>query len=97
MSKIVPEGWKISSIRETLSEVIDNRGKTPPLSDTGHDLIEVACVRDDQQFVDYEQTTKRVSTDTYETWFRNGHPKVGDTLVPTVGSIGEFAFVRESK
>ncbi|WP_443636763.1 restriction endonuclease subunit S [Candidatus Njordibacter sp. Uisw_058] len=97
MSSVVPEGWITSRIQEVVLKVIDNRGKTPPLSDSGYNLIEVACVRDDKQFLDYEKITKCVSEDTYQTWFRNGHPKVGDTIVPTVGSIGEFAFVRENR
>jgi type I restriction enzyme S subunit len=97
MSSVVPEGWTTSRIQEVVLKVIDNRGKTPPLSDSGYNLIEVACVRDDKQFLDYEKITKCVSEDTYQTWFRNGHPKVGDTIVPTVGSIGEFAFVRENR
>ena len=76
MSSALPEGWEYSTIRKQTSKIIDNRGKTPPLSETGSEMIEVACISGNKKFVDYEQIRKYVSKDVYDTRFRNGHPIV---------------------
>jgi type I restriction enzyme S subunit len=60
-------------------------------------LIEIASISKDNRFLNYKLSKKRVSEDTYHTWFRNGHPKVGDVLVPTVGLMGHCSIVREER
>ena len=72
--------------------VIDNRGKTPPYkaAKTDFPLIEVNALTGEDRLVDYTVIKKYVDEDTYENWFR-GHPKKYDSLISTVGSIGEVA------
>ena len=82
---------------ELLSNVIDNRGKTPPTSPVGHEYIEVNSVTGNNKFVDYSVVRKFVNQETYDTWFRDGHPKIGDILFTTVGSIAEVCYVKEAK
>ena len=93
----IPKSWEIKTIRELIDKVVDNRGKTPPLSESGIELIEIASISKDNRFLNYRLSKKRVTEDTYHSWFRNGHPKVGDVLVPTVGLIGQCSIVREER
>jgi type I restriction enzyme S subunit len=93
----IPKSWEVKTIRELIEKVVDNRGKTPPLSKRGRELIEIASISKDNRFLNYKLSKKRVSEDTYHTWFRNGHPKVGDVLVPTVGLMGHCSIVREER
>ena len=93
----IPKSWEVRTIRELITKVVDNRGKTPPLSSEGRELIELASILKSQRFLDYKRSKKRVSENTYKTWFRNGHPQIGDILVPTVGLIGECSIVSENR
>jgi type I restriction enzyme S subunit len=84
-------------IEQCLEGVVDNRGKTPPLRETGIELIEVNAFVKGRKFPDFTRIRKYVSEDTYATWFRDGHPKSGDTLITTVGAIGRVAFVNKER
>ncbi|MCA3892028.1 restriction endonuclease subunit S [Vibrio vulnificus] len=80
-------------LSDVINNVIDNRGKTPPNSDvrTEYELLEVNSLRGNTKNPNYELVKKYVSKDTYDSWFRKGHPQAGDVLIATVGSIGEVA------
>ncbi|WP_276885207.1 restriction endonuclease subunit S [Allobaculum stercoricanis] len=91
-------GFNIDTLAENkfklgdLVESVDNRGKTPPLSDnpTSYPIIDVKALSGDIRIVDYNNCTKYVSEETYNNWFRSGHPKPYDILVSTVGSLAEM-------
>ena len=87
----IPENWEIKSLKDFI-EIIDNRGKTPPLDKKSkkYPIIDVKALSGISRIIDYEKCSKFVSEDTYNNWFRNGHPKRGDILLSTVGSIGEI-------
>ena len=89
--------WKEVKIKDTLSRIIDNRGKTPKeLSDFGHPLLEVNCVSKDYKYPLYNAVKKYVGDNIYYTWFRSGHPQKGDILVPTVGTLGAVSLVNRN-
>ena len=75
-----------------LIESIDNRGKTPPLADepTSYPIIDVRALSGNSRIIDYNNCTKYVSKETYQNWFRRGHPKAYDILISTVGSLAEM-------
>ena len=75
-----------------LIESVDNRGKTPPLSDkpTDYPIIDVRALSGNSRIIDYTNCTKYVSKETYNNWFRSGHPKKYDILISTVGSLAEM-------
>lgn len=75
-----------------LIESVDNRGKTPPLSDepTDYPIIDVRALSGNSRTIDYTNCTKYVSKETYNNWFRSGHPKEYDILISTVGSLAEM-------
>lgn len=94
----IPEGWTIKTLEEIV-DIIDNRGKTPPNSNerTEYPLIEIASLRDDIRAINYDKCSKYVNKETYETWFRSGHPKERDILISTVGSLAELKLFWEDK
>lgn len=75
-----------------LVSIIDNRGKTPPLTTETIDypIIDVGALKGTGRIVDFGNCTKYVDQITYETWFRSGHPKPWDILISTVGSLAEM-------
>ena len=75
-----------------LVTVIDNRGKTPPLTTETFDypIIDVGALKGMSRIVDFNNCTKYVDQLTYETWFRSGHPKPWDIIISTVGSLAEM-------
>lgn len=93
--KIFVEDTSVQFTSKKLHEIvktIDNRGKTP-LNDsieTPYPLIEIAALRTDGRIATYRNCVKFVSEETYNTWFRNGHPKQKDILMSTVGSLAEL-------
>ena len=88
---MIPKGWSVKKLGELIN-VIDNRGKTPPLSNekTDFPIIDVKALSGDNRIINYENCTKFVEKETYENWFRSGHPIDGDILLSTVGTIGEM-------
>jgi restriction endonuclease S subunit len=88
--------WKESELRELISEVIDNRGRTPPISVEGQPVIEISSVYGEKKYPDYSKVSKYVDYETYKTWFRDGHPAEGDVLIGTVGSVGASAVMDDN-
>lgn len=84
-------------LEQCLERVVDNRGKTPPLSESGIELLEVNAIIDGRKSPAFDNVRKYVSEKTYATWFRSGHPRRGDTLISTVGAIGRVAFVQDER
>jgi len=76
---------------ELLSNVVDNRGRTCPTSQTGLPLIATNCIRNENLYPTYE-TLRYVSDETYKTWFR-GHPLPGDLIFVTKGTPGRVCLV----
>lgn len=85
--------WSYTKVKDILSFVVDNRGKTPPTQEYGYPLLEVNAVSATEKFPQYQVVRKYVSQETYDTKFRKGHPQVGDILVPTVGTLGAVSYV----
>lgn len=75
-----------------LVESVDNRGKTPPLSPdvTDYPIIDVRALSGSSRIIDYNNCSKFVDEETYNNWFRSGHPQPYDILISTVGSLAEM-------
>lgn len=75
-----------------LINVIDNRGKTPPLTSetVEYPIIDVGALKGQTRIVNFNNCTKFISSETYNNWFRSGHPKEWDILLSTVGSLAEM-------
>ena len=93
----IPEEWEFVTIKVLIEKIIDNRGKTPPLSNEGRELIEINSVTNESMHPDYSKVKKYVDENTFNTWFRDGHPESNDILVSTVGSVGQYVIMKESR
>jgi len=88
---MIPLGWEIVNFKNLVAKYIDNRGKTPPLEESGIPLLEVRTLPQEMLTSDYA-TDKYVSEETYNTWFRS-HLDTDDVLISTVGTIGLTSIV----
>jgi type I restriction enzyme, S subunit len=82
------------SLLDSVSEIIDNRGKTCPTSEHGIALIATNCVKSSNLFPTKERI-RFVNQHTYDNWFR-GHPQPGDILFVNKGSPGEVCLVPDN-
>lgn len=85
--------WKEVRLGDIVSKIIDNRGKTPPVTNEGVELIEVAALEGNHIHPRYDKVIKYVDEYTYDNWFRSGHPIKDDILIATVGSVGTCALM----
>ena len=80
------EPWEQRKLGDIADKAVDNRGKTPSISEEGtHPLLEVASLGSGAP--DYSKVTKYLSDETFKTELR-AHIKERDILFSTVGSIG---------
>ena len=88
---VMPKDWREVPLG-SLVQCIDNRGKTPPLASqlTDFPVIDVKALSGNQRVIDFNNCTKFVKAETYNSWFRSGHPKPYDILLSTVGSLAEM-------
>jgi type I restriction enzyme, S subunit len=71
-------------LSETTKFIVDNRGKTAPTAETGVALIATNCITNESLYPQYINV-RRVSQETYDTWFR-AHPEPGDVILTNKGS-----------
>ena len=76
--------WSEITLADSLEFVVDNRGKTVPVGESGISLIATNCVSNDNLYPEYINV-RYVSQDTYQNWFRS-HPKPHDILLTNKGS-----------
>ena len=76
--------------------VIDNRGKTPPISNLGYELLEVNSLGNSSVTPIYKNVSKFVNELVYKNWFRQ-HIDKDDILMSTVGSVGNVAILKEAR
>jgi type I restriction enzyme S subunit len=92
----IPKGWTITKFGELFSLVVDNRGKTPPLSSDGYKLLEGYQIFCDKPFPDFSNSEKQkfVSEEVFNSlkWFRTKHPQYLDILCATVGTLPKWCF-----
>ncbi|MBE9479364.1 MAG: restriction endonuclease subunit S [Chloroflexi bacterium] len=90
----IPVEWKVRQFGYLVSEILDNRGRTPPLDYYGqNELLEVASLRNVEKNPDYSTVTKRVSDEIFASPYFRQHLTAGDVLVSTVGSVGLTAYI----
>lgn len=96
-NRTIPKGWGVVRLDDVVDKIIDNRGKTPPLTKSGHELLEVNSIKAGRRSPDYTEVEKFVDEATYKSWFRTGHISKGDLIIPTVGTIGNLAISLEDR
>ena len=74
-----------------LKKVIDNRGRSCPVVESGLPLIATNCIVNSRLYPQYEKV-RYVNAETYSNWFR-GHPEPGDMIFVLKGTPGRVAWV----
>ncbi|MFM6022766.1 MAG: hypothetical protein ACKPER_07565, partial [Dolichospermum sp.] len=82
---------KFLPITEVLKEIVDNRGKSAPLSESGIPLIATNCIKHSSIYPTFENI-RYVSEDTFKNWFRT-HLKPNDILFVNKGTPGRTCLV----
>jgi type I restriction enzyme S subunit len=88
---LIPKEWNIKALPDILSNTVDNRGKSAPLTDTGIPLIATNCIKETGLYPTYEKI-RFVSKDVYDNWFRD-HPKTNDIIIVNKGTPGLVCLV----
>lgn len=89
-SSELPTTWSWIPIDDACSDVIDYRGRTPPVSDSGIPHLRTTNVRGSR--IDWN-TESFVSPDVYETYMTRGIPRRGDVVFTMEAPLGEAAVV----
>ena len=92
----LPSNWELDKFNTVIRNIVDNRGKTPPIIAEGIELLEVNSITKHSVGPVYSKVSKFVSNETFEKWFR-AHPRKGDILIPTVGTIGVAVLMKEER
>ncbi len=79
------------ALTDLVSEIIDNRGKTVPTSDTGIPLIATNCIKHSSIYPTFENV-RYVSQQTFKTWFRS-YLRPNDILFVNKGTPGRCCLV----
>lgn len=88
----IPSHWEVKKLKYLLDMIVDNRGKTPPIEDSGIPLLEIDSLEGENYNPSLKNVSKFISKKTYETFLRK-YLDEGDILFATVGSIGKIAIV----
>ena len=92
----IPEHWEMAKFKVILLKKVDNRGRTPELSDNENDipLIEVNAIGG--KYPDTNLIKKYISQESHDKYIRDDL-KTGDIIVTTVGAtIGKCSVVPQS-
>src|SRR6516162_909739 len=79
------------ALTDVLSFIVDNRGRTCPVTDSGFPLIATNCIKPAHREAVFENV-RYVDDETYARWFR-AHPLPGDVIFVCKGSPGRVAVV----
>jgi type I restriction enzyme S subunit len=78
-------------LKELLSFIVDNRGKSVPTSEDGIPLIATNCIKNTELYPTFDKV-RYVSDEIYDNWFR-AHPKPGDIIFVNKGKPGSVVMV----
>ncbi|MDP2029896.1 MAG: restriction endonuclease subunit S [Thiobacillus sp.] len=91
----LPEGWGWTRLLETCEAVVDCHNKTAPYQATGIPLVRTPSIRDMK--LNFDDSIRYVSQETYEYWSRRCPPLPGDILFTREAPMGEAALIPEGK
>ncbi len=86
------EAWEVKKLWGLIENIIDNRGKTPPIDKNGYNLLEVNSLG--SRHPDLNKVSKFISQFNYDNFLRK-YLKIGDLLFSTVGNIGKTSIYND--
>ena len=72
------------SLIDAVEFIVDNRGKTVPIEESGFPLIATNCISNLNLYPEFTNI-RYISQDTFNTWFR-AHPEPDDVIITNKGS-----------
>ncbi len=87
----VPTHWKVISLKYCVEKIIDNRGRTPPTTDSGIPLLE-AKQMGGESIYSQNNFDKYISEEAYSAFIRDDVIE-NDILFVTVGTVGKTNLV----
>jgi len=90
----LPCEWEVNTMENSLSEIIDYRGKTPEKSESGIVTLSAKSVKNG--YIDYT-SAYYISEETYKKFMVRGFPKKGDILLTTEAPLGYVAKLDRDK
>ena len=91
----LPEGWGWARVLEVCETVVDCHNKTAPYQATGIPLVRTPSIRDMK--LNFDDSIRYVSQETYTFWSRRCPPLSGDILFTREAPMGEAAIIPEGK
>ncbi|HEX8266377.1 MAG TPA: restriction endonuclease subunit S [Pyrinomonadaceae bacterium] len=91
----IPEHWEVKKLKQLLSKVIDNRGKTPPFGTEGVPMLEVKNITEGKKFPT-EVFEKYVQPEVVPNYERD-KVQIGDLLISTVGATSGKVVIIKNK
>lgn len=91
----LPEGWAWARLLEACEAVVDCHNKTAPYQATGVPLVRTPSIRDMK--LNFDDSIRYVSEETYAYWSRRCPPLSGDILFTREAPMGEAALIPEGK
>jgi type I restriction enzyme S subunit len=88
------DGWRNLEVEDVCDEIIDYRGRTPPISNSGIPHITSTNIKNGR--IEW-QTTKFVSQETYENFMTRGIPGSGDVIFTMEAPLGQTAVVPDDR
>jgi len=94
----VPEGWRINTINEVTSTIIDHRGKTPKKlggdwAEKGYPALSAKNIKSGR--ITRHETIRFLSEELYSKWMKE-ELQTGDVLLTSEAPMGEMYFLTES-
>ncbi len=87
----IPVDWEMETLDKSVSNIVDNRGRTAPTAKSGIPLIATNCIKEFGLYPVFEKV-RYIDQDTFDNWFR-GHPEPNDILFVNKGTPGGACIV----
>ena len=85
-------GFETITVEDATEAIIDYRGKTPPKTASGVQLITAKVIKGGRIL---EEPKEFIAADFYDEWMRRGLPQRLDVLITTEAPLGEVAILRD--
>lgn len=91
----LPKSWGWIRMLDACAEVVDCHNKTAPYQSTGIPLVRTPSIRNMK--LNFDDSIRYVSPETYQFWSRRCPPEPGDILFTREAPMGEAAIIPEGK
>ncbi|BAP77616.1 type I restriction-modification system specificity subunit [Pseudomonas sp. MT-1] len=91
----LPKSWAWARVLDACAEVVDCHNKTAPYQSAGIPLVRTPSIRNMK--LNFDDSIRYVSSETYQFWSRRCPPEPGDILFTREAPMGEAAIIPEGK